>query len=554
MAQRLLGLALLVIGSCVLATLARAQETPARSPEALAVADAIQQAVAEMRLAGELSIAGRSIAAVRVLPDLYERRGFAPAWRAGIDERVLRAIESAVEDGLDPEDYHRDALRAMQKALRDPGARSPFALARYDLLLTDAVTRRVYHLEFGKVSAGTLDPHWNLAREIDDMDPVDILQRIIAAESVEDAILAHRPQHRIYRRALAALARYQQISDAGGWEPVPEGPKLEKGMRDPRVAALRARLVATGDLAPGREGGEAFDAALEQAVEHFQDRNGLDVDGVAGKGTLAEMNVPVEDRVQQIHANLERGRWVLHDLGGDFVLVDIAGFELRLFRDGEIVWTTRVQVGRPFRRTPVFKSQIRYLEFNPTWTIPPGILRNDTLPAVKRDPSYLSDRNIRMLDRDGNEVSDSAVDWSRYPASPFPYRLVQDPGPGNALGRVKFMFPNDHLVYLHDTPSRSLFDRAERAFSSGCIRVEQPFELARRLLNDPEKWSDDGIARVVDSRKTQTVFLPEREPVLLLYWTVGLLHEGEVGFKRDLYDRDGPLLEALAGDFTLHTR
>jgi murein L,D-transpeptidase YcbB/YkuD len=513
--QPSLWLTLLLLGSCTLATLARAQETPAAPARALnasAVEDAIQQAVEEIRFAGRLRVGDHSVAALKVLPDLYEQRAFAPAWSSGTDEQILRAVEAAIEDGLDPEDYHRGALRAMQRALRSPEARTPAALADYDLLLTDAVARRVYHLELGKVDARSLDPNWNLTREIDDLEPVELLQRIVAADSVEDAILAHRPQHRLYRRALAALARYRQIQGLGGWEPVPEGPKLEEGMRGSRI------------------------------------------DGIVGEDTLAEMNVPIADRLDQIRVNLERGRWILHDLSGDYLLVDIAGFELRLFRDDEITWTTRVQVGRPYRKTPVFRSQIRYLDFNPTWTIPPGILRKDTLPAIKRDPSYLSDRNIRVIDRDGKEVIASTVDWTRYPESPFPYRLVQDPGPSNALGRVKFMFPNDHLVYLHDTPSRSLFERSERAFSSGCIRVEQPFELARVLLNDPEAWSDESIARVVESRETQTIFLPKRETVLLLYWTVDLLEEDRVGFKRDLYDRDGPLLEALAGDFALHPR
>lgn len=549
------GLLLAAIASWTLSTLAHAQESPAapRPPETVALEAAIRQAVEDMRFGEGLEVADRRIAAWPLLADLYEQRGFAPAWGIRDDESILRAVEVSVEDGLDPEDYHHSALRAMQRALRDPAARTPNALAGYDLLLSDAVARRVYHLEFGKVSARDLDPHWNLTREIDDLEPVAILQRIIAAASPESAILAHRPPHAIYRRGLAALARYRRIRDEGGWEPVPDGPKLELGAAGPRVTALRARLAATGDLPRGDEGG-AFDSGLEQAVERFQARHGLEADGVAGKGTLAELNVPVEARIDQIRVNLERARWVLHDLSGDFLLVDIAGFELRLFRDDQIVWTARVQVGRPFRATPVFRSRIRYLDFNPTWTIPPGILHKDTLPAVQRDPTYLSERNIRVIDGDGNEVSSSAVDWSRYPAAPFPYRLVQDPGPSNALGLVKFMFPNEHLVFLHDTPSRGLFDRTERAFSSGCIRVEQPFELARLLLNDPQEWSAEAITRVVDSRETRTVLLTEPEPVILLYWTVDLVQEGRVGFKRDLYGRDAPLLEALSQEFALHAR
>jgi murein L,D-transpeptidase YcbB/YkuD len=295
-----------------------------------------------------------------------------------------------------------------------------------------------------------------------------------------------------------------------------------------------------------------FDAALEQALARFQKRHFLDADGVVGEETTAALNVPVDARIEQLRVNLERARWVLHDLPSDYVLVDIAGFELTLVRSGDVVWRTRVQVGRPYRKTPVFKDEIRYLDFNPTWTIPPGILRRDTLPAVQRDPSYLPERNIRVIDAKGAEIDPHTLDWSRYSGRSLPYRLVQDPGPNNALGRVKFMFPNPHLVFLHDTPSRSLFDRSERAFSSGCIRVERPFELAELLLDDQAKWNASAIRRVVDSRKTRTVFLPERVTVILLYWTVNFWEDGSAGFKRDLYGRDAAVLAGLAKDFQLH--
>ena len=240
---------------------------------------------------------------------------------------------------------------------------------------------------------------------------------------------------------------------------------------------------------------------------------------------------------------------MLHDLPSEYVMVDIAGFQATLVRGGETVWRSRVQVGRPYRKTPVFKAEIRYLDINPTWTIPPGILQKDTIPAVRRDASYLANRNIRVFDANGKEVDSQSVDWSRYAGGS---RFVQDPGPNNALGRVKFMFPNPHFVFLHDTPSRSLFERNERAFSSGCIRVERPFELARWLLDDDTKWDDDAIQRVVDSRKTETVLLPRRVPVILMYWTIDLREDQRVGFKRDLYERDGAVLEALAGDFVVH--
>ncbi len=212
-----------------------------------------------------------------------------------------------------------------------------------------------------------------------------------------------------------------------------------------------------------------------------------------------------------------------------------------------------MQVGKPYRNTPVFKSAIEYLEFNPTWTIPPGILSKDILPATKNDPDYLNKRNINVLDRNGNLVDQSSIDWSQYPGRSFPYMLRQEPGPNNALGRVKFIFPNKHFVYLHDTPSKSLFDKTSRTFSSGCIRVENPFELAELLLNDSSNWNYNKIMEVVDSKQTRKVFLDEPMPVLLLYWTVTVEEDGKVHFKEDPYGRDNAVLEGLKGKFKIRS-
>jgi len=238
----------------------------------------------------------------------------------------------------------------------------------------------------------------------------------------------------------------------------------------------------------------------------------------------------------------------------EYVLVDIAGFNVRYFRDGNLVWETRAQVGKPYRRTPVFKSRITYLVMNPTWTVPPTILRQDILPKVRVDPGYLDKKNLRVIDRDGKVIDAAAVDWSKYPGAAFPYMLRQDPGPTNALGRIKFMFPNAHAVYLHDTPSRSLFERSERAFSSGCIRIENPDEFAALLLNDEVKWNQQNIVKAIDSLETMSVSLPRPVTVLLLYWTVGIDARGDPVFKQDIYQRDPAVVAALAQRFQFRKR
>jgi murein L,D-transpeptidase YcbB/YkuD len=485
-----------------------------------------------------------------VLPDLYERTGFELLWaRPGAAEGLLAAVRGAAAHGLDPNDYHRPEIERLL-AVQDPSDAQRVDL---DLLLTDALVRLAYHLVFGKVDPERLDPDWNAAREIDSVDPVEVLLRAIQAADVAQAVAAFAPTHPAYARFQTALARYREIAARGGFPGVPAGPKLAAGDEGPRVAALRHRLAAEGDLPEELAAGSLFDAELEQAVKRAQARFGLEPDGVVGPATLAALNVPVEARIDQIRLNLERARWVLHAVHDELVLVDVAGFRLYLF-DDRLVWTTRVVVGKPYRRTPIFRSAIRYLVLNPTWTVPPTILRQDVLPAVRRDRGYLAAKKLRVIDSRGREVDPRTVDWAGADSARFPYQLRQDPGPDNALGRIKFMFPNEHSVYLHDTPSRELFGRAERAGSSGCIRVEDPIELAVLLLDDPATWSREALERALATNATRTLTLREPVPVILMYWTLGVDDGGRVSFKRDVYARDPAVLAALDGDFSFRRR
>jgi murein L,D-transpeptidase YcbB/YkuD len=488
-----------------------------------------------------------------VLPEFYRNRDFTPAWNdlSGLNG-LLRAIQASAADGLDPRDYH---FFLIQARLKEKGVSSA-QRAELDVLATDAAIRLGYHLLFGKVDPERLDADWNMARKGTDFQPVARLQEAIDSGRVYEMLDEFKPKHPFYGRLKQALAKYRAIEAEGGWEPIPVGRTLKKDESDPRVPAIRRRLALSGDLPSNTEGSRSdlFDEALQTAVRRFQVRHGLHADGVLGGTTVEAMSVPVQRRIDQIRVNLECARWVLHDVGDKLVMVNIAGFELYLARDGRRQWETRVQVGKPYRKTPIFKSEIRYVVLNPTWSVPPTVLAADILPAIKRNPSYLQTHRLRVIDGNGKVVNPAQVKWSAYTAKNFPYRLEQEAGPQNALGRIKFMFPNQYSVYLHDTPKKELFRHSARAFSSGCIRVEDPLRLAELLLDDPGKWNRTRIDQAVATGKTVTIHLDRPVPVLLLYWTAASDPDGQVDFLPDIYGRDATVLKALNGEFRYRKR
>jgi murein L,D-transpeptidase YcbB/YkuD len=274
------------------------------------------------------------------------------------------------------------------------------------------------------------------------------------------------------------------------------------------------------------------------------------VDGVIGPTTARVLNVPASRRVRQLEINLERARWVFDDITDDFIIVNIAGFTAYVVRDREVVWQTRVQVGSTYHKSPVFRDEMKYLVFNPTWTVPYSIATKEILPQIQSEPDYFAKRDFDVKDRNGKLVDPESIEWSELSRRNFPYTLVQRPGPNNALGRVKFMFPNEHAVYLHDTPSKSLFGRAERAFSHGCIRVENPFKFAEILLG-ADGWTQDRFQEVLDSGEIKTVFLSKPMPVMLLYWTAQVDPGGDVHFYQDVYDRDQRIEDGLNSEFVM---
>lgn len=497
----------------------------------------IRWRVEVMRESGAVRVADGVEVGGERLAELYESRGFRPLWTSRGADDLRRFVESIESDGLTPAHYHSVALAGAPA----PDVSNASARAEAELLYSDAFLRVAHDLARGRVDPADLDQQWQVRRPDARRLATDSVADIIASGRVLRGLDRYRPQHAIYRSMMQALSTYRAIEARGGWSPLPEGDLLALDSAGPAVPLLRRRLARTGDLpAGGNTTSIRFDAELEEAVKRFQHRHGLNDDGVVGPATRRALDRPVAERIRQLRTNLERARWVLRDLDSTFVAANIAGQRVYVVQGDRVALEMRAAVGREYTRTPVFAAPMQYLVLNPTWTVPRSI-NGEILASIRRDSTYLRRQGFEVLDG-GRAIDPSAVDFERYSGGSFPYVFRQRPGPTNALGRVKFMFPNEFAVYLHDTPARDLFSREERLFSHGCIRVADPLGLAAFLLPD---WSEDDLTRALDEGQTRTVQLDRPVPVLVLYWTAATDLHGEVHFYRDIYDRDPALLDAL---------
>ena len=505
-----------------------------------------------------MSAAGVAIHTTHTLPRVYAERGFQPIWMGGgeLNSRgraLVDELRGAEDDGLNPSHYHLAVLDSLVPIL---GAGDPADAVRHradvELLLTDAFLLYGSHIVHGRLDPVTMEPYWTATRN--GLDMAEVLIEALDGEGVPAALEALRPSGERYPVLRRTLAHYRDVVEQGGWEPVPLGETLDPGVRDARVAALRARLEASGHLgrpgsgAGGAEARELYDDELAEAVRTFQRQHGLEPDARVGRATLAALNVPAAARHQQLLVNLERWRWLPRDLGERYVLVNIPGFMVSVIDDGEETFRLRAIVGRNYRQTPVFSGRMTYLALAPYWNVPPGIAANDQLPQIRANPAHVAQQGMTLFENASNRAVDPhSVDWTGMTGSEFNrrFRLRQEPGATNALGNVKFMFPNRHNVYLHDTPGQQLFDRAARDFSSGCIRVERALELAAHLLRDDPSWTRERIQRVVQGGREQAVTLPQPYMVHIQYWTAWVEPDGEVHFREDLYQRDGRVREAL---------
>lgn len=495
-----------------------------------------------------VAIGHELVHASEALPRFYEARAYRPAWTEGsLDaaRSLVAAIRSADREGLRPSDYHlariEGLLASIDSAHTAGVAPASSDLVDLDLLLTDAFLVYGAHLLLGRVDPVELDPEWKAARRSADLPA--ILERALATGDVKGELAALVPRQPGYERLRDALARYRALQRAGGWPAVEGGGPLRRGDRGDRVRQLRGRLAATRDLDPRLARGDRYDDEVEEAVRRFQLRHGLDATGAVDVMTLAELSAPVEQRIEQIIVNMERWRWLPEDLGARHIRVNIAGFDAAVYEGTTPVLDMKAMVGHQYRKTPVFSDTVRLVVFAPYWNVPRMIAVQDILPKVQADIGYLERNRIEVW-QGGRKVDPARVDWAAVDTTRFAYRFRQEPGPTNPLGQVKFLFPNRFDVYVHDTPSREKFDLAERAFSSGCIRVEKPAELAAYLLDSPT-WSMERVQTAMEGLQEQTVRVPRPIPIHILYYTAWVDPDGTVEFRNDIYRRDGPVEEAL---------
>ena len=381
-------------------------------------------------------------------------------------------------------------------------------------------------------------------------DSIEIAQDSADTEEFEGLPEESHPESTSYLKLESALAQYRSLQRSGGWPAVPDGPSMRKGDSGPRVATLRNQLRISDDLEEVNEqDSDLFDDEMDLGVRRFQERHGRTVDGIVGPNTLTDLNVPVEQRVRQIELNLERWRQVPRNLGERFIMVNTASFQLEFVENDQRLMKMRVVAGRRSRSTPEVSSELTYLVINPYWHIPHGIAKRDILPKIQEDPDYLVRQSILVFENwesDAPKIDAQSVEWSEVTERSFAFKLRQEPGPRNALGRIKFAFPNQFSVYLHGTPAQGLFRKAQRDFSSGCVRIEKPIELASLLLESEPGWTRKRIINTVRTGKTQVVRLSEKIPVHLSYWTSWVDENETIHFRDDIYGRDKSLKSLLS--------
>ncbi|MEX0307625.1 MAG: murein L,D-transpeptidase [Ruegeria sp.] len=473
--------------------------------------------------------------------EFYRTNGFDPVWVGDTPEHVAR--RSALIKALSTTDLHglpgaRYDSQALMTKMQE-------ARTTRDLGLLEAELTRVFIIYANELQSGAVKPSQidsGLVRKVERRTAGEHLE--LLASSKGDAYFKKlMPQSRQYRALLKQKKVLETLIAQGGWGETVPVTKLERGDTGAGVVKLRNRLVAMGYLKPTAS--PDYDDTLFSAVQAFQTAHGLESDGVAGKGTITEINRPVSDRLKAVYVALERERWLPEKRGERHVLVNQADFSAKIVDEGQVTFETRAVIGKNThdRRSPEFSDEMEHMVINPSWYVPRSIITKEYLPKLRANPNAVG--HIQITDRRGRQVNRGAVDFNQFTARNFPFSMRQPPSKSNALGLVKFMFPNKYNIYLHDTPQKSLFAREVRAFSHGCIRLAQPFEFAYALLARQEEDPKAFFHRVLNTGKETKVNLDKPVPVHLIYRTAYIGPKGEVQYRRDVYNRDRKIWEAL---------
>ena len=486
----------------------------------------------------------------KALTEIYYANGLQPFWieegRPGTRAtEILAVLEQAGSHGLNPASYFTDKIHEYWESTEVTG------LVRLDILLSLGMMRYVADQREGRIEPREIDPKLFATARDAEIDWDVLKQAAFQSQDMKAFLDQQAPPVAQYRALRKKLSEYRAIAHSGGWPSIPEGQTMKLGMEDERIPLVKENLTAEGDLAGQNSDNVVFDPALEEAVKRFQRRHNLNPDGVVGKQTLAAMNVSVAERIEQLVINMERYRWLKRSAEEKLVAVNIAGFRAAAGTPGKFDLTMPVIVGKTYHETPVFSDMIKYVEFNPYWNLPASIARTETLPKLKKDSHYLEKHNMRIFqgwEEDAKELDATTMDWNNMSEKDMNrYRLRQDPGPNNALGTLKIIFPNKYSVYLHDTPAHGLFKQDRRAFSHGCIRMARPAEMAAWVLGGEEKgWNVERVNEIIKKRERQVVVLDEPLQVYILYRTAFMNPEDDMlYFYEDIYGRDRLLAKAL---------
>lgn len=508
----------------------------------------------------KINVAGAQLFSSVTIQRFYANRGFQLAWSKE-NKLTERAYEMVYEikqiqfDGLNPEDYHLKVLEGLfekyERETKDGSESSEVAMASIDVLLTDAFIMLASHLKLGKVNPESLKATWNIQRHAPEAVYDQRLENALTDENLRSIFESFYPNFSVYKkmrdgvRELYEEKKRFESEPIGEWKAITSDKSIKLGETNQHISEIRKRLMFWKFLELGEISNEDYyDSVLMGAIMVFQKKHGLEPDGVIGQGTIHALNQTPDKLIATSSVNMERLRWLPDSVKQkETIIVNTANFQLDYIVNFDTLLSSRVIVGKNYHATPQFSADMTYLVFSPTWNVPTSITRSEIIPAIRRDPQYLSKKNMVLLDQSGAVVNPSTVDWNG--PSLGRYRVRQQPGPTNSLGLVKFMFPNKYNVYIHDTPTRSLFEREDRALSHGCIRLQKPFELAQLLLKHDPSWTEERIREAMRQKNERTVVLNRRIPVILIYLTYWSDSEGNVNFRRDIYNRDAEILQAL---------